>query len=89
MATTKKVAAKKPKAQLGAIVKGIKAIGKGASKLNEMRPLVKYKNYVPGGHGKKALLKQGAEMAIIGGAGTAAAAKAITPAKKPVVKKKK
>ena len=80
----------KPKAQLGAIVKGIKAIGKGASKLNEMRPMVKYKNYVPGGHGKKALLKQGAEMAIIGGAGTAAAGKALlSGAKKPVVKKKK
>jgi hypothetical protein len=86
----KKGGAIKPKAQLGAIVKGIKAIGKGASKLNEMRPLVKYKNYVPGGHGKKALLKQGAEMAIIGGAGTAAASKAVlSGVKKPVAKKKK
>ena len=86
----KKGGATKPKAQLGAIVKGIKAIGKGASKLNEMRPMVKYKNYGPGGHGKKALLKQGAEMAIIGGAGTAAAGKALlSGAKKPVVKKKK
>lgn len=89
MATIKKVVAKKPKAQMGAIVKTIKAIGKGASKLNEMRPMVKYKNYVPGGHGKKALVKQGAEMTIIGGAGTAAAAKAILPAKKSAVKKKK
>lgn len=80
-----------PKASLGAIIKGVakgvKTVGKGAKKLNDMRPMVKgSKNpYRKKGDLTKIAL-EGATIATLYGAGAAALLSKSKKSKKPVAK---
>ena len=85
MATIKKVVAKKPKAQMGAIVKaigkGAKAVGKGMSKLNEARPMMKYSGVGSKNNTLKAKAKIAGEFAAYNAIGLGAAKKMLLSAK--------
>ncbi len=67
------------KAQLGSIVKavakGAKAVGKGMSKLNEARPMMKYSGVGPKNHTLKAKAKIAGELAAYNAIGLGAAGK--------------
>ena len=75
----KRGGAVKPKAQLGAIVKavgkGAKAVGKGISKLNEARPMMKYSGVGPKNNTLKAKAKIAGELAAYNAIGLGAAGK--------------